>query len=76
MNTKLLDSLIKIINSLSDEEKKIISHNITTSFPVQQNNSINLENEPFIGMWKDRKDMEDSNQWLRQLRQNEWKVEK
>jgi len=40
---------------------------------VQQNNSINLENEPFIGMWKDRKDMEDINQWLRQLRQNQWK---
>ena len=36
MNTKLLDSLIQIINSLSDEEKKIISQNITTSFPVQQ----------------------------------------
>ncbi|MBS9385790.1 MAG: hypothetical protein HEQ24_16855 [Dolichospermum sp. BR01] len=72
MNTKLLDSLIQIINSLSDEEKKIISQNITTSFPVQQNNSINLENEPFVEMWKDRKDMEDSNQWLRQLRQNEW----
>jgi hypothetical protein len=70
MNTKLLDSLIQIINSLSDEEKKIISQNITISFPVQQNNSINLANEPFIGMWKDRKDMEDSNQWLRQLRQN------
>ena len=73
MNTKLLDSLIQIINSLSDEEKKIISQNITISFPVQQNNSINLENEPFVEMWKDRKDMEDSNQWLRQLRQNEWK---
>ena len=28
-----------------------------------------------MGMWKDREDMEDSNQWLRQLRQNEWKVE-
>ncbi|OGO73115.1 MAG: DUF2281 domain-containing protein [Chloroflexi bacterium RIFOXYC12_FULL_59_14] len=31
-----------------------------------------LEAEPFVGMWKDRKDMKDSAKWVRELRQHEW----
>ncbi|NCP15801.1 DUF2281 domain-containing protein [bacterium] len=31
-----------------------------------------LADEPFIGMWRDRKDMADSTTWVRQLRQREW----
>ena len=32
-----------------------------------------LREEPFIGMWKDRDDMNDSGKWVRDLRQREWK---
>lgn len=32
---------------------------------------INLEDEPFVGMWKDRQDIEDSSQWVQQVRQQE-----
>lgn len=32
-----------------------------------------LEDEPFIGMWKDRTDMDDSTEWVRQLREREGK---
>ena len=32
-----------------------------------------LENEPFIGIWKDRKDMKDSNLWVRNIRESEWR---
>ncbi len=32
----------------------------------------NLSNEPFIGIWKDRKDMEDSGKWVRNIRETEW----
>jgi hypothetical protein len=28
-----------------------------------------LTDEPFIGMWRDRKDMQDSTAWVRNLRQ-------
>lgn len=28
-----------------------------------------LTEEPFIGMWQDRKDMQDSTTWVRKLRQ-------
>jgi hypothetical protein len=29
-------------------------------------------NEPFIGMWRTRKDMQDSAAWVQNLRQREW----
>jgi hypothetical protein len=31
-----------------------------------------IESEPFIGMWKDRSDMTDSNAWVRNVREKEW----
>jgi len=34
--------------------------------------TIELEKEPFVGMWKDREDMNDSAKWVRELRLREW----
>ncbi len=31
-----------------------------------------LEDEPFIGMWRDRGEMEDSTGFVRELRRSEW----
>ena len=31
-----------------------------------------LADEPFIGMWRGRKDMQDSTAWVTSLRQREW----
>jgi hypothetical protein len=31
-----------------------------------------IENEPFVGMWKDREDMRDSTAWVRELRRQQW----
>ncbi len=31
-----------------------------------------LSQEPFVGMWRDRQDMQDSAEWVRDLRQREW----
>jgi hypothetical protein len=31
-----------------------------------------LADEPFIGMWRDRDDLEDSSAWVRDLRRREW----
>lgn len=31
-----------------------------------------LREEPFVGMWRDREDMADSNEWVRETRQREW----
>jgi len=31
-----------------------------------------LDEEPFIGMWQTRQDMQDSSSWVRNLRKCEW----
>ena len=31
-----------------------------------------LTEETFVGMWRDRDDLENSSAWVRQVRQNEW----
>ena len=31
-----------------------------------------LANEAFIGMWSDRDEMEDSSQWVRDVRRHKW----
>jgi len=31
-----------------------------------------LADEPFIGMWRGREDMQDSTAWVRNLRRREW----
>lgn len=30
------------------------------------------QNEPFVGMWRDRADMADSRSWVRSIRTREW----
>jgi endonuclease YncB( thermonuclease family) len=32
----------------------------------------NLADEAFIGIWRDRADMQDSNAWVRGVREREW----
>ncbi len=32
-----------------------------------------LRSDPFIGMWRDREEMEDAANYVHQLRRNEWK---
>ena len=38
----------------------------------KQAKRINLVNEPFIGIWKDREDMNNSGKWLRNVREAQW----
>lgn len=40
---------------------------------TQQNKVLSLENQPFIGMWSDRPDTQDSNQWVRNIREKNWR---
>jgi len=40
--------------------------------PLPKNRLPAMENEPFIGMWKNRANMLDSSAWVRNLRQKEW----
>ena len=38
----------------------------------KQAKRINLVDEPFIGIWKDREDMNNSGKWLRNVREAQW----
>jgi hypothetical protein len=38
----------------------------------KQTKRINLANESFIGIWKDREDMNNSSTWVRNVRKAEW----
>ena len=31
-----------------------------------------LRSEPFVGMWRDRPEMQDSTRWVRESREGEW----
>ena len=40
--------------------------------PTQKTQRGKLADEPIIGMWRDRDDMQDSTAWVQSLRQHEW----
>jgi hypothetical protein len=72
-------NIINEIASLPPEAQKQIADFIAfikTRYSVKQTNlkskRISLKDEPFIGMWRDRKDMSDSSAWVRKLRKSEW----
>lgn len=69
MNAKLIDSLVQIINSLTEEERESLSAKLNRE---RGEKTFDLTNQPFVGMWKDRSDLADSSNWVRQLRQSEW----
>lgn len=35
---------------------------------------LDLDNDPFVGMWSDRTDMRNSTDWVRQVRQQHWRI--
>jgi hypothetical protein len=63
------------INELPEEAQQLVSEFVAflkqRYQPSQPANPqpLNLENEPFVGMWSDRLEMQDSTAWVRQVRQ-------
>lgn len=72
MNTKLIDSLVEIINSLTQEERINLEQKLKVQTSSTKINQSDFQDEPFVGMWKDREDLNDSSRWVRQIRQQEW----
>jgi hypothetical protein len=44
------------------------------SAQTPQSQPLDLENEPFVGMWSDRPEMQDSTTWVREVRQQHWRT--
>ncbi len=40
--------------------------------PVKEPEASDLAKDGFIGMWRDREDMQDSSAWVREAREREW----
>ncbi len=74
-----IENIIQELNSLSPELQQEASDFISFLHSRQQKEkslkpgkNLKLANEPFIGMWKDRKDMQDSSTWVKNIRKKEW----
>jgi hypothetical protein len=44
----------------------------TVVAPASEPRDVDLVNDSFIGMWRDRQDLADSTAWVRSVRENEW----
>ncbi|MEW6238798.1 MAG: DUF2281 domain-containing protein [Candidatus Omnitrophota bacterium] len=73
-------AIVRDIESLPPEDQKQVMNFIAflkSQHPVRQPMRRppkgKLIDEPFIGMWRKRKDMQDSASWAPNLRQREWK---
>ena len=42
------------------------------TIPSEKPKRRSLTKEPFVGMWRSRKDMRDSSDWVRKARKREW----
>ena len=73
------ENIVRDIASLPSEAQKqvidfvaFLKARYPTTQPVRKTRRTRLADEPFIGMWRNREDMQDSAAWVRSLRQREW----
>jgi hypothetical protein len=71
--------LIDEYTSLPDEAQRQVADFVAflrqrhkTVQSVQQSPVTGLENEAFIGMWRDHPDLKESTAWVRRTRTEEW----
>jgi len=68
-----------ICDTLRDDLKEIALHLFLehhTSVVKSVVPHCRLRDDPAIGMWQDRQDMQDSTEWIRNLRRSAWQREK
>jgi hypothetical protein len=73
---KSLDQVISQLQQLPEAEQERIAQIILREVEKQELKAndplFSLENQPFVGMWKERSEMQNSSEWVRQLRQEQW----
>ena len=74
-NSKIIENLASLPPEAQEQVIDFIAF-LKTRYPTPPSSVKaspgKLANEPFIGMWRDRDDMQDSSAWVHQLRQREW----
>ncbi|VXD18815.1 hypothetical protein [Planktothrix paucivesiculata] len=72
------EQLLIDIQELPEEAQEIIADLVAVlkrRYEIEQKppiNSLQLEDQPFIGMWSDRPETQNSTQWVRNIRQQHW----
>ncbi len=73
------EEMLREFTALPPEGKRVVTDLIaflrqrytnSTAIPIVPVNDFSKDNS--IGMWRDREDMQDSTQWVRTARQDEW----
>jgi hypothetical protein len=78
-NVKLASPRRALVTILEDDPAFLgvdvtsLSEAVQTEKPSHTNN-VTLQNEPFVGMWRDRDDILDSTEWVKNLRDREWNL--
>ncbi|MGL5136049.1 MAG: hypothetical protein ACRC78_26245 [Planktothrix sp.] len=75
MNHKLIDSLVQIISSLTPEERQNLEKRLANQQLSIQQSSIFIKDDPCVGMWKDREDLQNysepnAQEWLHAVANN------
>ncbi len=71
------EEIVREFSALPSEARREVADFIAflkTRYGRQNEKPIdgNLNEENFVGMWKDREDLKDGAAWVREVRQNEW----
>ena len=73
------EDILSRFNSLPPEGQRqvidflaFLQQRYGSSQSVEEQGSLELAGEGFIGMWQDREDMQDSSAWVRSSREREW----
>ncbi len=73
------EEILREINSLPLEAQRQIEdfvaflhHRYKSSPPAKIETASDLTTEEFVGMWRDREDMQNSTAWVRNVRQSQW----
>lgn len=72
------EQLLIDIQELPEEAQEIIADLVAVlkrRYEIEKKSPINvlqLEDQPFIGMWSDRPETQNSTQWVRSIRQKHW----
>ena len=71
-NSDILRDLASLPPEAQQQVLDLITLLKTRCRTARRQKTCRLVDEPFIGMWRDRDDMQDSAAWVRRLRRREW----
>jgi hypothetical protein len=67
-----MQSIVKALDTLSDDELRALIAEAQAMLQTRARKTP-ISEDPAIGMWADREDMQDSAAWEREVRKREWR---